>query len=293
MPNWVTNRVIVIGSSADVKSLVDFVKSDDCSFDFNNIVPMPKSLDIGCDSFNDDAIAYYLTDRLTKTASQCRLSKYIHNHFDKKWHLTVCKRIRDSIISGNRDDAALDSLYTLGSVLISNKKKYGCYTWYDWRCKNWGTKWNAHESQSEYCDGDDEARFYFDTAWSGVSEVISVLARKFPSLTLKYMYVEEQGPLYTGSFKFENGQCVDNYEPESESDDAYAIMFELWGNEDDYVKVPGEGYVSYYEHEEEYDTFYRQWKVDHSGPEFEGMCPPCFAEWYRNDRLLNHVEEDA
>lgn len=34
----------------------------------------------------------------------------------------------------------------------------------------------------------------------------------------------------------------------------------------------------------QYDEYVKQWKKDHAGPEFEGMEPACFEEWYYNER---------
>ena len=51
--------------------------------------------------------------------------------------------------------------------------------WYDWSCENWGTKWNACDSQ--YSTKDPEHVIWFDTAWSPAVPVFEALAKRFPA----------------------------------------------------------------------------------------------------------------
>ena len=46
------------------------------------------------------------------------------------------------------------------------KKKYGAKDWYDWRVKNWGTKWDVNSSN----DRIDESNLsvWFDSAWAQI-----------------------------------------------------------------------------------------------------------------------------
>jgi len=43
MPNWVRNTLEVI--KGDAKEIFDFVRSDESVFDFNNLIPMPDSIE--------------------------------------------------------------------------------------------------------------------------------------------------------------------------------------------------------------------------------------------------------
>ena len=44
MPNWVSNSISISGKEKDLKQIVKYVKSKTSDFDFNKIIPMPKSL---------------------------------------------------------------------------------------------------------------------------------------------------------------------------------------------------------------------------------------------------------
>ena len=45
MPNWCMNSVKVSGEREDINAFKDLVTSEDCAFDFNKIIPMPKELE--------------------------------------------------------------------------------------------------------------------------------------------------------------------------------------------------------------------------------------------------------
>jgi len=60
--------------------------------------------------------------------------------------------------------------------------------WYEWRCKNWGDKWNA-------CDTDvgregKVIRLFFNTAWSPPRPIFEEVARRFPNLRIEGTYAD-------------------------------------------------------------------------------------------------------
>ena len=61
--------------------------------------------------------------------------------------------------------------------------------WYDWRCQNWGTKWNACHSRVER----EAATIFlsFDTAWSPPSPIFNEIAKRFPTLKIEGELIEE------------------------------------------------------------------------------------------------------
>jgi hypothetical protein len=83
----------------------------------------------------------------------------------KKYRLDFNKIIPmpKTVFSGRLDDKA--------------KKKYGLNNWYDWRCKNWGVKWNACDT---IVHNDDESiTIEFQTPWSPPLPVIDQMKKMF------------------------------------------------------------------------------------------------------------------
>ena len=111
-----------------------------------------------------------------------------------------------------------------GETCYNNIRDYGAPTWYEWTVSHWGTKWNAYD-QNQISDNCVE----FLTAWSGVPELIGKLSEMFPSLTLSYMYADEDWGNNLGEYIFEGGQCVDVNVPDYGSPEARSITTELLG----------------------------------------------------------------
>ena len=88
--------------------------------------------------------------------------------------------------------------------------------WYDWRCENWGTKWNSCDAN---CDWSPDCLEYdFETAWSPCEPVIKALAAMFPDAQFKYRY-SEPGCCFFGDQEYENGRMTYN---------AYGDYGEYW-----------------------------------------------------------------
>lgn len=84
-------------------------------------------------------------------------------------------------------------------------QKYGAADWYDWRIKNWGTKWDV---DAEVDDNDSILCITFDSAWAPPCAAIATLGNKFPDLTFTLSYYE-QGMGFAGTFTV-NGDDVDD-----------------------------------------------------------------------------------
>jgi hypothetical protein len=68
--------------------------------------------------------------------------------------------------------------------------------WYDWRIKNWGTKWDATLLQASRKK--DTATLYFETAWAPPLEIYKVLEEEGFKVEATYV---EQGMQYAGYYK--------------------------------------------------------------------------------------------
>jgi len=81
-----------------------------------------------------------------------------------------------------------------------NIKKYGSPHWYDWQCKNWGTKWDIgytdeHGSEGELCGG--AMTVSFESAWSPPIAAYQTLVDRGYKITAYYY---EPGMGFWGSF---------------------------------------------------------------------------------------------
>lgn len=72
-----------------------------------------------------------------------------------------------------------------GSLGQKEREMYGKNNWYDWRCANWGTKWNAYDQDS--CDD----YISFSTAWDAPEKVYEKLAELLPNNRFTVRFADE------------------------------------------------------------------------------------------------------
>lgn len=244
MPNWVQNEVIFENASdkkvaALIRELKLTIESEDHAIDFNKLVPMPESLNITDGTITDFAIAYYVTDRLTIPFEQTNLRDLISNCFSDDWPARVISDVRKDVEV--HDAEYSDMLYAKGKQYMYNYEHYGCYTWYEWCCQNWGTKWNACEDGWVL----DNGMLVFQTAWSAPFPVIEALAQKYPDLEFTHRWADEDIGINCGQMRYSNG-CGRAIS----MGDVRAFALDVWGyTEDDFDDE--DGYDGYEELEEE------------------------------------------
>lgn len=68
-------------------------------------------------------------------------------------------------------------------------EKYGTDNWYDWRCENWGCKWDASES-GFWKDGDDWM-ISFQTPWGPPCKFMEKLSVQFPKMEFILQFADE------------------------------------------------------------------------------------------------------
>lgn len=187
----------------------------------------------------------WVNNRLTVTGKKEKLEAFKKQHLQIKADADETYRFDfNTVIPEPKviEDCPEDCLVKEESHIVKDTDR-PWFDWYSWHCKHWGTKWNACEAN--VIETDDELTIWFDTAWSPPEPVILKIIEMHPELEFEYKYVEEQGPVYTGVAHGSRGEITDFYEPESETKEAYEIMFDLWGNESDYRYVPSKGTYIY------------------------------------------------
>lgn len=199
MPNYVANRIQIIGSDEMVQKVVEFVKSDYRVFDFEKIVPMPETFK-----------KYDTTNH--KNGEQLRVGEHIG--YDESSPI-VTEELIEEYKRATREQY----------------EQYGVVGWYDWHCKYWGTKWNACEPA--YCG---DGLFVFDTAWSAPLPVLRALSEIFPEVEIAFAFADEDSSYNTGEGTISKGEIEGNF-PDGNSEDGWRLYFELheWAR-DEYHK---------------------------------------------------------
>ena len=120
-----------------------------------------------------------------------------------------------------------------GNLGPEERNKYGKNNWYDWSLYNWGTKWNAYNSNF---DADNNA-IEFDTAWSCPISVLNKLAEMCHEHNISFdgKWADEDCGFNVGTFEstYDGDDGWLNYAyVEHESHEAYQIYIELKGKND-------------------------------------------------------------
>lgn len=107
-----------------------------------------------------------------------------------------------------------DDLF-LGNVGPQEEKLYpGNKNWYGWNNNNWGTKWDCRDVDIQKVPTEPDAVnavviYTFTTAWSSPGPVVRALADRFPSLTVKHEWSDEDcSGSNHGRTNYENGREV-------------------------------------------------------------------------------------
>lgn len=197
MPNWTKNKMTVVGDKQTLEQFMQSVKSSESAFDFNAIIPMPKSLEVESSSLAKDAyLVYYGTREQQKQGMYCSTDKELDEKIAQVKSNTVSKQLADT--------------YHYNIV------NYGASSWYEWRNQNWGTKWNACEVEVNQINdslypkhGTHQLDIYFETAWSYPQPVYEKLSGIFPELFF-HIELDEEGGFFWGDIEFFNGKMTDN-----------------------------------------------------------------------------------
>ena len=105
------------------------------------------------------------------------------------------------------DEENNPSDFSLEKFLPTPPEKLDGNDWYDWRVKNWGTKWDVDAHLQWGSPEDEYLEYEFDSAWSPPCEALTNISKKWKKLkfTLKY---EEPGMCYMGVFKIDKGDVT-------------------------------------------------------------------------------------
>ena len=204
MPNWVMNKVVFYGDKVRINDIREGIKNDYQPINFNTLIPMPRELmmtegsvadqDVKCFMAEDEIDAGFLKD---------------------KYHMS---------------DEEFEEAKKRGEIYVTNKMKYGHRSWYGWCCENWGTKWNASESQWL-----DDHTLIFRTAWSTPIPIFEKMSEEWPDVKIDVFFADEDFGQNCGTISYENGYA-DEHSDFVDVEAAKKFAYDVWGYTDEEIK---------------------------------------------------------
>lgn len=204
MPNWTWNKIVC------KKQLLDKIldKTDNgYSFDFNKLIPMPKTLNLTSGSIEEEAVAcYYLslnkTDRTELYDELNNTSLDFYRNYWKKYKSTIeyFQSNPDKLEETKKNFAntteykseKIKSLKELGKLYVFNIKNYGSSEWYDWCYEKWGTKWNVLDDVSvNYNKSSKKYEIEFNTAWCVPYGIVDAYSNLCKDNDFHWEYIDE------------------------------------------------------------------------------------------------------
>ena len=201
MPNYIYNTIKF--KKEDSKKFFQYL--DQGNFDFDKLVKMPKEFEkMGGDHGEVEGIAKEW-EEFTKDVqiTSSNVDEYIG-------------KFRNAVKESPEKypkSAETVNLVTMatdwGGTSVPNfqyqmyrtagKVKYGFSSWYGWSVKNWGTKWNAYET--DY--GEDY--LFFQTAWNAPVPIFQRLAELNPNTWFQVKYYDEDTGSNCGIIEYRPG----------------------------------------------------------------------------------------
>lgn len=223
MPNYIKNRISLKGNFSDIEKCIDkyTVVYPACiyrAYD-GTIICKDKEGQVGW--FNEKNGEFSRRDKPTLIGLpdgwEFELTQESHSFPD----FNKIKPQPENIFNGDLGDKEREMC-----------KKEGRPNWYDWNRSNWGTKWNLSTPEKE-----SYSTRTFITAWVGVPSLINELSKNNPNLEINYEFADEDTGYNCASFIFKNGVCIDSFEPEGGSKDAYELSFKLRPESKEYYEL--------------------------------------------------------
>lgn len=197
MPNYVKNILSFDGDPAQVSRLLAAIQGENGPMDFNKLIPMPSKLEIESGSRTTVGFKEYM-GFLGETGCHTELEdNYLAAHPEI-----------------NREE------WELGNQAYQNIQKYGCPTWYEWRIRNWGTKWNASNAEIA------ERQLSFLTAWNAPKPILEKLSQMFPSITIHHVWADEDIGHNCGERTYQGGVVTQESLPTGH--EAIELGCDLW-----------------------------------------------------------------
>ena len=144
-----------------------------------------------------------------------------------------------------------EGLY-MGDLGIEEMKRYKDNNWYDWRVKNWNTKWNAYGFEAPTYSGD-AGTMTFLTANCSPFRVLFKLSEKYSDVEFELRYADEDLGYNVGEISFAAGELIDDNTPRDGTAAAQELAAGILGIDLTFDVSSASGYVlsllgNYYEY---------------------------------------------
>lgn len=211
MPNYIKNRLTIIGTNEQIKEVFE---------KYNTHIPakLYTAYDgrIVCKNKENNVGWYDL-----KTGVFCTGDKNSDTvGLPENWHMKIRHAIDvfpdfKKIIPPPYDDAYND----LPTQEVAQQSHNW---WHKWNTENWGTKLDLTDPASEQY-----GTYTFDTAWNGVAKLMLILSKQNPGIEFHYEYADENTGYNCAAYKFKDGEVLEAFKPDAGSIEAYELSFKL------------------------------------------------------------------
>jgi len=241
MPNWCTNRLIVIdeGDGTELQKFLDTITLPEEAEDQHDLTlpyPTPEIL-LGTRS-PKQTVEQVEALRTRRDAGECEA----HENYKGDIHEPTGSWVTDEYLQEQLDQIKRGE---------KAEKDTGFHSWYDWNISHWGTKWSPDVHQVLVDVGDDlsSATVSYQTAWGPAEGLILQLSELNPSLSFVESFIEEGmcfwgANVYIGGYQRHHnygqaddvmdtlqkqyGEAIDNEGEEEEEDRMMDAITERW-----------------------------------------------------------------
>lgn len=92
----------------------------------------------------------------------------------------------------------------------------------DWAVGNWGTKWNAYETDISLVS-EGVFRIKFETAWSHPNRIMAAIKKRWPEENILVWWADEDFGYNLGKYRIAGGEYHDVYAPSGGSPEALQL----------------------------------------------------------------------
>lgn len=172
MPNWCSNSIVIKGNTETLQEIDNKFKGKYTDFEQHTVNKEDE------ENFINGLTSRYVVNELNG------------NKFTKTYY-----------VEKESEGYSFNNILPLPFESSAN--------WYDWRCDNWGTKWDIDKDNmyGQISEDGTELYYSFDTAWGPSLGISKEISRMYPDVIVEHLY-EECGMCLAGKYVFQDGETI-------------------------------------------------------------------------------------